>query len=53
MGVNADHMELDLSKSESPNLIMDRVEETLGTPSILVNNATFAATFSNRKNRCT
>lgn len=41
IGVNAVHMEVDLSRSESSSLIMDRVEETLGTPSILVNNATF------------
>ncbi|WP_026581345.1 SDR family oxidoreductase [Bacillus sp. J33] len=41
IGVNAAHMEVDLSLRESPSLIMDRVEETLGTPSILVNNATF------------
>jgi 3-oxoacyl-[acyl-carrier protein] reductase len=41
VGVNAAHMEVDLSRSESPGLIMDKVEETLGTPSILVNNATF------------
>jgi 3-oxoacyl-[acyl-carrier protein] reductase len=41
MGVNAAHMEVDLSRNESTGLIMDKVEETLGTPSILVNNATF------------
>lgn len=41
IGVNAAHMEVDLSSIESPGLIMDRVEETLGPPNILVNNATF------------
>ncbi|WP_226674919.1 SDR family oxidoreductase [Mesobacillus jeotgali] len=41
IGVKSAHIEVDLSKSESPSLIMDRVVETLGTPSILVNNATY------------
>jgi 3-oxoacyl-[acyl-carrier protein] reductase len=40
-GVKVAHMELDLSRSDSSTIIMDRVEETLGTPSILVNNASF------------
>ncbi|MGM0751553.1 MAG: SDR family oxidoreductase [Bacillota bacterium] len=41
MGVRAFHMEADLSDEASPSRIMDRVEETLGTSCILVNNATF------------
>ncbi|MBT2663284.1 SDR family oxidoreductase [Bacillus sp. ISL-45] len=48
IGVNAAHMEVDLSESESSSLIMDRVEEVLGTPSILVNNATFESPASFR-----
>ncbi|NMH69354.1 SDR family oxidoreductase [Bacillus sp. RO3] len=41
MGVRAAHLEVDLSDEASPDLLMDRVEEILGSPSILVNNATF------------
>lgn len=40
-GVRAGHMEMDLSKEASPVRLMDRVEKMLGTPCILVNNATF------------
>lgn len=42
-GVRAEHMEADLSDIETPRLLLDRVEETLGAPSILVNNATHCA----------
>ena len=41
IGVNAAHMEVDLSRSESATLIMYRVEAMLRTPNILVNNAAF------------
>jgi 3-oxoacyl-[acyl-carrier protein] reductase len=41
MDVRAFHMEVDLSEDGSLRRIMDRVEETLGTPSVLINNATF------------
>lgn len=40
-GVRAAHMEVDLSGETSHTLLMDQVEETIGTPCILVNNATF------------
>ena len=40
-GVRAGHLEVDLSNESSPILLMNRVEKTLGTPCILVNNATF------------
>lgn len=33
-------MELDLSQPEAPNVLLDEVNEKLGLPSILVNNAT-------------
>ncbi|PZD97131.1 oxidoreductase [Paenibacillus sambharensis] len=41
IGVRAFHMEADLAKVESPSLIMDQAEQKLGTPAILINNATF------------
>lgn len=41
IGVRSDHMQVDLSDMNSPVLILDKVEETLGTPCILVNNATY------------
>ncbi|PFA67140.1 oxidoreductase [Bacillus sp. AFS015802] len=40
-GVRAAHMELDLSDETAPTRLMDQVQEMLGEPSILVNNATF------------
>ncbi|KPL58849.1 SDR family oxidoreductase [Rossellomorea vietnamensis] len=42
-GVRSAHMELDLSDETAPSRLMDKVEEFLGTPSILVNNATYEA----------
>ncbi|WP_226673802.1 SDR family oxidoreductase [Rossellomorea aquimaris] len=42
-GVRAAHMELDLGEGTAPARLMDQVEEILGTPSILVNNATYEA----------
>lgn len=41
LGVRCHHMEADLSESETPTKILNRVEETLGTPSVLVNNAAY------------
>ena len=41
LGVRCHHMEVDLSKPESPIILLNEVEKILGTPSILVNNATF------------
>ncbi|TYS13789.1 SDR family oxidoreductase [Rossellomorea vietnamensis] len=41
LGVRAAHMQADLSKEETPKLIIDKAEEILGTPSILINNATY------------
>jgi|SRR5699024_2037290 len=39
--VRCHHMAVDLSKPEAPTNILNRVEETLGTASILINNATY------------
>ncbi|MFG1732144.1 SDR family oxidoreductase [Paenibacillus sp. 843] len=39
-GVRCESMELDLSQSEAPSMLLDEVHEKLGSPSILVNNAT-------------
>jgi 3-oxoacyl-[acyl-carrier protein] reductase len=41
LGVRASHMEADLAKPEMPALIMDQVEKVFGTPSIVINNATY------------
>lgn len=43
LGVGCHHMEVDLSKSESTTKLLNEVEKIFGTPSILVNNATFEA----------
>ncbi len=40
MGVRCEHMMIDLGTADAPQRIMDTIEESLGTPSILVNNAT-------------
>lgn len=40
-GVRAAHMELDLSQPSAPTELLDQVEKELGSPSILINNATF------------
>jgi 3-oxoacyl-[acyl-carrier protein] reductase len=40
-GVRAEHMELDLSSIDSPLMLLSRVEETLGTANILINNAAY------------
>jgi 3-oxoacyl-[acyl-carrier protein] reductase len=42
-GVRAAHMELDMSDETASSRLMDQVQEILGTPSILVNNATYEA----------
>lgn len=41
LGVRCHYMEADLSKPETPTNILNRVEETLGTPSVLINNAAY------------
>ncbi|WP_307189805.1 SDR family NAD(P)-dependent oxidoreductase [Geomicrobium sp. JCM 19037] len=40
-GVRAEHMSLDLSVDEAPATLLNKVKETLGPASILVNNATY------------
>lgn len=40
-GVRCEHMEADLSELETPNAILNRCEEQLGTPSVLINNAAY------------
>lgn len=40
MGIRCEHLMIDLGTADAPQHIMDSVEEHLGTPSILVNNAT-------------
>lgn len=40
-GVRASHMEADFSNTEMPTLIMNEVERTLGSASILINNAAY------------
>lgn len=39
LGVRCAHTELDLSRPEAPETLLDAVEQQLGPPSILVNNA--------------
>ncbi len=39
MGIRCEHLMIDLSEVDAPQRIMDTVEDRLGTPSILVNNA--------------
>ncbi|WP_174613728.1 SDR family NAD(P)-dependent oxidoreductase [Virgibacillus ihumii] len=41
LGVRCEHIEADLSRPETPTNILNQVEETLGTPSVLINNATY------------
>jgi len=43
LGVKASHMEADLSEPHMHERIMDEVELSLGSPSILINNATYEA----------
>lgn len=40
LGVRCESMELDLSQPEAPSILLHEVLEKLGSPSILVNNAT-------------
>ena len=40
LGVRCESMELDLSQIEAPEILLNEVQEKLGLPSILVNNAT-------------
>lgn len=41
MGVRTDHMEADFANPDMPSFLMDRVEEELGSPTILINNAAY------------
>ncbi|OBZ12220.1 SDR family oxidoreductase [Bacillus sp. FJAT-26390] len=41
LGVRASHMEADFANPETPALIMEQVEKSLGSASILINNATY------------
>lgn len=41
LGVRSNHMEADLSDPEMPIAMLEQIEKTLGTPSILINNATY------------
>ena len=41
-GVRCESMELDLSQLDAPRKLLDEVNERLGSPSILVNNATYS-----------
>ncbi|HEY8342411.1 MAG TPA: SDR family oxidoreductase [Calditerricola sp.] len=43
LGVRCARMELDLSRPEAPETLLDAVEQQLGPPSILVNNACHSA----------
>ncbi|GAB1776440.1 SDR family oxidoreductase [Priestia megaterium] len=40
LGVQCESMELDLSQPDAPRKLLDEVQNKLGSPSILVNNAT-------------
>jgi 3-oxoacyl-[acyl-carrier protein] reductase len=42
MGCKAEGLEIDLSARDAPKQLFDHVEETFGTVSILVNNATYS-----------
>ena len=42
VGVRADGLEIDLSLPDAPQHVFDRVEASLGTVNILVNNATYS-----------
>ncbi|GAC1361214.1 MAG: SDR family oxidoreductase [Ktedonobacteraceae bacterium] len=39
-GVRCEHMKIDLSQLDAPTRIIDMVEQQLGNPSVLINNAT-------------
>lgn len=43
MGVSCEEMSIDLSQSQSPKTILQTVDEKLGVPSILINNAAHSA----------
>lgn len=40
-GIKAEHMALDLADRDAPQHLLDEVESRLGTPSILIHNATY------------
>lgn len=41
-GVRCDKLELDLSEDQATNLLLNTVEKCLGTPQVLINNATYS-----------
>ena len=43
MGVSCEEMSIDLSQSQSSKTILQTVDEKLGVPSILINNAAHSA----------
>ncbi|RAP75709.1 SDR family oxidoreductase [Paenibacillus montanisoli] len=49
LGVKCEKLELDLSDISAPSMLLDKVEEMIGAPSIVVNNATYS-TESNYEN---
>lgn len=49
LGVQCRHMELDLSQVDAPLILLDEVEKTIGTATILVNNATYEVRFDFRE----
>jgi len=48
LGVRSESMELDLSQVEAPEILLNAVQEKLGLPSILVNNATHSVDVDSR-----
>ncbi len=44
LGVNCDCLELDLTSENAPQKLLIKVKETMGNPSILINNATYSTT---------
>ena len=45
LGVVCHSLEFDLSKEESPQILLDKVCESFGVPDILVNNACYSVSF--------
>lgn len=41
LGVRVGHMQIDLEDKKSPSKLLDMIEDKFGTPSILINNATY------------
>lgn len=42
-GVRAGHLQINLENEDAPSFLLDIVEDKIGTPTILVNNATYCA----------